>query len=81
MRVATAGTAALLSIAAIGAVTYTAIHGFSFFVFRESGQGETPGNFLDTNFLARQAAAAHHAAAPKGRHHKTSHGTVEVHHK
>jgi hypothetical protein len=81
MRVATAGTAALLSIAAIGAVTAIGIHGFSFFVFRESGQGETPGNFTDANFLARQAAAQHHDSAPKGRHHKTPHGTAEVHHK
>jgi hypothetical protein len=81
MRVATAGTAALLSIAAIGAVTAIGIHGFSFFVFRESGQGETPGNFKDANFLARQAAAQHHDSAPKGRHHKTPRETVEVHHK
>jgi hypothetical protein len=72
MRIATAGTAALLSIAAIGAVTYTGIHGFSFFVFRESGQGETPGNFTDAKFLARQAAAQHHDSAPKGRHHKAT---------
>jgi hypothetical protein len=72
MRIATAGTAALLSIAAVGAVTMTGIHGFSFFVFREAGQGETPGNFKDSNFLARQAAAQHHAAAPKGKHHKTT---------
>jgi hypothetical protein len=54
MRIATAGTAALLSVAAIGAVTMTSIHGFSFFVFRESGQGETPGTFTDANFLAGQ---------------------------
>jgi hypothetical protein len=53
-RIATAGTAALLSVAAIGAVTMTSIHGFSFFVFRESGQGETPGTFTDANFLAGQ---------------------------
>jgi hypothetical protein len=72
MRIATAGTAALLSIAAIGSVTYTGIHGFSFFVFRESGQGETPGNFTDAKFLARQAAAQHHDSAPKGRHHKAT---------
>lgn len=79
MRIATAGTAALLSIAAIGAVTYTGIHGFSFFAFRESGQGETPGSFTDANFLAGQKecpgavvcpAAQHHDSAPKGRHHK-----------
>jgi len=83
MRIATAGTAALLSVAAIGAVTMTGIHGFNFFVFRESGQGETPGNFTDTDFLARQAAAQrearqaaaqHHDSAPKGRHHKATGG-------
>jgi hypothetical protein len=54
MLIATAGTAALLSVAAIGAVTMTSLHGFSFFVFRESGQGETPGTFTDANFLAGQ---------------------------
>jgi hypothetical protein len=78
-RVAVAGTAALLSVAAIGAVTYTGIHGLSFFVFRESGQGETPGTFTDANFLAGQKEcsgavvcppAQHHDSAPKGRHHK-----------
>jgi hypothetical protein len=84
MRFATAGTAALLSIAAIGAVTYTSIHGFSFFVFRESAQGETPGSFTDANFLAGQKecrvnglpavcpAPQHHDSAPKGRHHKAA---------
>jgi hypothetical protein len=72
MRIATAGTAALLSVAAVGAVTMTGIHGFKFFVFREAGQGETPGNFKDTNFLAQQAAAQHHDATPKGKHHKTT---------
>ena len=84
MRVATAGTAALLSIAAIGSIAYTSMHGFSFFVFRESGQGETPGNFTDANFLAGQKecrvgglpapcpAPQHHDTAPKGRHHKTA---------
>lgn len=82
MRIATAGTAALLSIAAAGAITMTSVHGFSFFVFRESGQGETPGTFTDANFLAGQKecrvggipaacpAAQHHDSAPKGRHHK-----------
>jgi hypothetical protein len=54
MRVAVAGTAALLSVAAVGAVTMTGIHGFKFFTFRESGQGETPGTFTDANFLAGQ---------------------------
>jgi hypothetical protein len=82
MLIATAGTAALLSVAAIGAVTMTSIHGFSFFTFRESGQGETPGNFTDANFVAGQKeclvgglpavcpAAPRHDSAPKGRHHK-----------
>jgi len=80
-RIATAGTAALLSVAAVGAITATGIHGFKFFVFREAGQGETPGLFTDADFLARQAAehhnaapkaAQHHNAAPKGRHHKAA---------
>lgn len=71
MRVATAGTAALVAIAAIGAATYTSIHGFRFFVFRESGQGETPGHFTDNDFLAQQAAAQHHDAASAGRHQAT----------
>jgi hypothetical protein len=74
-RVATIGTAALLSIAAIGGLAEIGMHGFNFFVFREGGQGETPGNFHDTNFLARQSAASqHHDAAPKGRHHKATQG-------
>jgi hypothetical protein len=80
-RIATAGTAALLSVAAVGAVTMTSIHGFSFFVFRESAQGETPGNFTDANFLAGQKecsgavvcpAPPHHDSVPKGRHHKAT---------
>ena len=78
MRIATAGTAALLSVAAVGAVTMTGIHGFKFFVFRESAQGETPGNFTDVNFLAGQKecpgavvcpAAQHHDSAPKAAQH------------
>jgi hypothetical protein len=85
-RVAIAGTAALISIAAIGAVTMTAIHGFSFFVFRESAQGETPGDFTDANFLAGQkecpgavvCPATHHTAAPTGKHHKTSTETTSA---
>jgi hypothetical protein len=76
VRVATYGTAALLSIVALGGLAEIGAHGFSFFVFREGGQGETPGNFHDTNFLARQARQAaegqHHDAAPKGRHHKVA---------
>jgi hypothetical protein len=73
IRIAAGGTAALLSIAAIGGLTEIGSHGFNFFVFREGGQGETPGNFHDTNFLARQAAQAqHHEAAAKGRHRKVA---------
>jgi hypothetical protein len=71
-RVVTVGTAALVSAALVGAAAYTGIHGVRFFVFRESGQGETPGNFTDLNFLARQAAAQHHDPAPTGRHAKAT---------
>ncbi len=79
-RIVTAGTAALLSVAAIGAITMTGIHGFSFFVFRESGQGETPGTFTDADFLAGQkecpgpkvCPAPKHRATTTGKHHKTT---------
>ncbi|HUB42368.1 MAG TPA: hypothetical protein VMA72_26245 [Streptosporangiaceae bacterium] len=81
IRIATAGTAALLSVAAAGAITMTGIHGFRFFVFRESGQGETPGNFTDLNFLTGQKecagavvcpAAQQHDSAPKAAQHNDS---------
>ncbi len=85
-RIVMAGTAALLSVALVGAVTYTGIHGFSFFVFRESGQGETPGSFKDANFIAGQKECpgavvcppAHHTVAPTGKHHKTSAQTTSA---
>jgi hypothetical protein len=78
MRITTYGTAAMLAFAVAAGVTDIATHGFNFFVFREGGQGETPGNVTDQQFLARQAATAHHAAAPKGRHHKKSDLTVDA---
>jgi hypothetical protein len=80
MKVATAATAALLSVALISGAAEVGMHGFKFFVFRAGGTGETAGTETDQQFLARQAAATHHVAAPKGRHHKKSHQTAEVHH-
>ena len=69
MRVATAGTAALVATLAIGAATYTGIHGFRFFVFRESGQGETPGSFTDANFVAGQKECPGAVVCPAAQHH------------
>jgi hypothetical protein len=81
MRIATAGTAALLSVAVISGITEIGMRGFPFFVFRQAGTGETrPTAPTDQQFLAREAAAAHNAAAPKGRHHKTPSKTVDEHH-
>ena len=81
MRIATAGTAALLSVAVISGITEIGMKGFPFFVFRQAGTGETrPTAPTDQQFLAREAAAAHNAAAPKGRHHKTPSKTVDEHH-
>jgi hypothetical protein len=65
MRIATAATATLFSFAALTGATELGLHGFKFFVFRESGVGETSGNSTDQSFLAQQAAAAK-AAAAKG---------------
>jgi hypothetical protein len=62
MRVATAATVSLVSIAMIAAGANIAHFGFKFFTFRESGAGETGGSNFDTNFLAQQAAAAKAAA-------------------
>jgi hypothetical protein len=81
MKVATAATAALLSVALISGATELGLHGYKFFVFRQAGTGSTGDQETDQQFLAREAAAAHHtAAAPKGRHHKTSDQKTEVHH-
>jgi hypothetical protein len=82
MRIAKYGTAAVLMLA-LGAAGLEIQHnGYSFFVFRENGQGDSPSPGpgragvadLDTQFLAQQAAQRTKAAhlAPKGRHHKTS---------
>jgi hypothetical protein len=73
MRIAVAATAALFSIAVVAAAANIAHFGFKFFVFRESGAGETGGSNFDTNFLAQQAAAAKAAAAhTPGKHSATS---------
>jgi hypothetical protein len=83
MRIATAATAALVSVALIGGATEIGLHGFNFFTFRAGGTGETGGSETDQQFQAQQAAPQHAAApkaaapAPKGRHHKK---TLEVHH-
>jgi hypothetical protein len=73
MRIAKYSTAALLSFAVISGVAEAGLHGYKFFVFREGGVGQTPGQETDQQFLNREAAAAHQAAAPKGRHAKQSH--------
>jgi hypothetical protein len=80
MRIATAATAALFLFAVGTGATELGMHGLPFFVFRSGGTGQTQGNETDQQFLARQAAAAHHVVAPKGRHHRKSHQTLEVHH-
>jgi hypothetical protein len=73
MRIAKYGTATLLLFSVVTGVTELGLHGFKFFVFRAGGVGQTGGNETDQQFLARQNAAAHHAVAPKGRHHRPSH--------
>lgn len=80
MRIATGATATLLALSVIGGAAQIGKHGFKFFVFREAGVGQTSGNETDQNFLTKQSAAAHHAAAPKGRHHKKPGQAVDVHH-
>jgi hypothetical protein len=59
MRVSKLAVAAGLLGVAAAASTEFALHGPSFFVFRQSGTGETPGNNTDQNFLARQQATEH----------------------
>jgi hypothetical protein len=70
MRIAAAATAALFSFAVLTGAVEMGLHGFKFFVFRQTGTGETgqPDTKTDQQFLAQQAAAAHHSVAPKGRH-------------
>lgn len=70
MRIATFATATMLLVAVISGATEIGLHGFRFFVFREGGVGQTPGNETDQQFLSRQAAVSHHVVAPKGRHHR-----------
>jgi hypothetical protein len=79
MRIAAGTTATLLAIAAISGAAEVGLHGFKFFVFRGGGVGQTAGTETDQQFLARQKAAAHHAAEPKGRHHKKSRQAAETH--
>jgi hypothetical protein len=86
MRIATAATAALLSVAVIGGATEIGLHGFKFFTFRAGGTGETGGGETDQQFQSQEAGAAHRTvtvkatATAKGRHHKKSHQALEVHH-
>jgi hypothetical protein len=64
MRVAAAATACLALVGVASGATEVALHGFRFFVFRESGAGETgPTVGTDQQFLAQEAAKA---AAAKG---------------
>jgi hypothetical protein len=56
--------------------TEIGLNGYRFFLLRENGIGQTNNNVTDTGFLAQRAKAAHHAAAPKGRHHKPSPSTT-----
>jgi hypothetical protein len=72
IRVAAAATSALFLLAVATSATELGLHGFKFFVFRAGGTGETAGSETDQQFLAQQAAA-HHVAAPKGRHVIKSH--------
>ncbi len=81
MRIATYATAAMLLFAIVSGAVEIGMHGFKFFVFRAGGTGETQGNQTDHQFLVRQAAAAHPATTPKGRHHRKSHHTDKVHNK
>jgi hypothetical protein len=72
MRIVTAATATLFSFAVLTGATELGLHGFKFFVFRQTGTGETgqPDHETDQQFLAQQAAAAK-GAAPKPATQKT----------
>jgi hypothetical protein len=80
MRVATAATATLFSVAAISGAAEIGLHGFKFFTFRSGGTGETAGTVgTDQQFLAQQAAAkaAVQKAHTPGRHSaKSTSGTA-----
>jgi len=72
IRVAAVATAALFLFAVITGATEIGLHGFTFFVFRQAGTGETgPGAPTDQQFLVQEAAAAKAAAqkADKPEHH------------
>jgi hypothetical protein len=73
MRVATYATATMFLFAAATGAAEIGLHGYKFFVFRGGGVGQTAGSETDQQFLAKEAAAAHHVAAPKGRHAKKPH--------
>ena len=63
IRVAAAVTSALVLFALATGTAEVALHGFKFFVFRETGAGETePTAPTDQQFVAQQAAAAKAAA-------------------
>jgi hypothetical protein len=69
MRVATAAIATLFAFAVAAGATELAAHGFKFFVFRQTGTGETGDHETDQQFLAQQASAAKAAAThTPGRH-------------
>lgn len=68
MRIATCASAALLVFALVSGATEIGLRGLKFFVFRPGGTGETAGSETDQQFLAREADAALHVEAPKGRH-------------
>jgi hypothetical protein len=61
MRIAASVTAASFLFAVAAGATELGSHGFRFFVFRQTGTGETgrPDTETDQQFLARQAAAEH----------------------
>jgi hypothetical protein len=81
MRVATYATATMFLFAAVTSAAELTTHGYKSFVFRGGGVGATEGGETDQQFLAKEAAAAHHVVAPKGRHHRKSHQTAGVHNK
>jgi hypothetical protein len=77
-RVAAAATAALVLIAVSAGATEVALHGFSFFVFRAVGNGETGANGLQED----QGPGQPNAPKPTPSHvrvHPSPHGTVTAH--
>jgi hypothetical protein len=74
--VATIAAAGLVIFAITVGSAELAHNGLRFFVFRAGNTGETAGNETDQQFLAQQAAAAHHST---GRH-AAPHQTATTHH-